>query len=144
MIELNTKVRKKTGYEFEGFVVSSFSTIAGKDRVVVDNGDGLLHIFNEDQLEIVTDDVAEKIREITYSLNSLLQEKNKRYGNSALEPLEGIKYSPEEGIKIRLCDKLKRIINSDELRKNDIADVLGYLVLLCVNKGFINFNDLID
>lgn len=84
------------------------------------------------------------IEQITSSLSYLLQEKNKRYGNSALEPLEGIKYTPEDGIKIRLTDKLKRIINSDELRKNDIADVMGYLVLLCISKGWTNFNDLID
>lgn len=84
------------------------------------------------------------IEQITSSLSHLLQEKNKRYGNSALEPLEGIKYTPEDGIKIRLTDKLKRIINSDELRKNDVADVVGYLVLLCISKGWTNFNDLID
>lgn len=85
-----------------------------------------------------------KIQKITESLNELLQEKNKRYGNSALEPLEGIKYSAEDGIKIRLSDKVKRIINSDELRKNDISDIMGYLILLCVNKDWIQFNDLID
>lgn len=84
------------------------------------------------------------IEQITSSLSHLLQEKNKRYGNSALEPLEGTKYTPEDGIKIRLTDKLKRIINSDELRKNDVADVMGYLVLLCISKGWTNFNDLID
>jgi len=85
-----------------------------------------------------------KIQKITESLNELLQEKNKRYGNSALEPLEGIKYTVEDGIKIRLSDKVKRIINSDELRKNDVADVLGYLVLMCVDKDWIQFKDLID
>ena len=85
-----------------------------------------------------------EINIITESLNELLQEKNKRYGNSALEPLEGIKYTVEDGIKIRLSDKVKRIINSDELRKNDVADVLGYLVLLCVDKDWIQFKDLID
>lgn len=85
-----------------------------------------------------------KIEQITKSLNELLQEKNKRYGNSALEPLEGVKYTAEDGIKIRLADKVKRIINSDDLRKNDLADILGYLVLLCVDKDYISFKDLID
>jgi hypothetical protein len=85
-----------------------------------------------------------KIGKITDSLKEFLQEKNKRYGNSALEPLEGIKYSAEDGIKIRLSDKVKRIINSDELRKNDVLDILGYIVLLCVYKNWINFKDLID
>lgn len=85
-----------------------------------------------------------KIKQVTESLNELLQEKNRRYGNSALEPLEDIKYTAEDGIKIRLADKLKRIINSDELRKNDVSDCLGYLVLLCVDKEFLSFKDLID
>lgn len=85
-----------------------------------------------------------KISKITDSLKELLQEKNKRYGNSALDPLEGIRYTVEDGIKIRLSDKVKRIINSEKLRKNDVADVLGYMILLCVHKDWLNFNDLID
>lgn len=88
--------------------------------------------------------VSWKIKKITESLNELLQKKNKRYGNSALEPLEGVKYNAEDGIKIRLVDKLKRVINSKEVRKNDLADTLGYLTLLCVDKDFISFKDLID
>ena len=90
------------------------------------------------------DNVNWKIDKVCKELNILLQEKNARYGNSALEPLEGIKYTPEDGIKIRLADKVKRIINSNELRKNDLADCLGYLVLLCVDKDWIQFRDLID
>ena len=90
------------------------------------------------------DNVNWKIDKVCNELNILLQEKNARYGNSALEPLEGIKYTPEDGIKIRLADKVKRIINSNELRKNDLADCLGYLVLLCVDKDWIQFRDLID
>lgn len=86
-----------------------------------------------------------KINKITEELNNLLQEKNKRYGNAALEPL-GIfnKNDATDGILVRLDDKLMRIKNSKELRKNDIADVLGYLVLLCADKEWILFKDLID
>lgn len=85
-----------------------------------------------------------KIQKVTESLNDLLQEKNRRYGNSALEMLEGIDYTVEDGIKIRLVDKLKRIINSKDLRKNDVADAIGYMALLCVHKDWISFKDLID
>ena len=53
MIELHSKVRKIKGYKFEGVVVADFVTIAGKRRIVVDNGDGLLHIFSPEQLELV-------------------------------------------------------------------------------------------
>jgi hypothetical protein len=44
-------VRKVKGYKFDGSVVAAFKTLAGHVRIVVDNGDGLLHIFNEDQME---------------------------------------------------------------------------------------------
>jgi len=94
--------------------------------------------------EIKTMDTRKQIENTVDSLKELLIEKNKRYGNSALEPLKGIKYTPEDGIKIRLTDKLKRVINSDNLRKNDVADIMGYLTLLCVSKGWSDFNDLID
>lgn len=47
---INDPVYKVTGYRFEGWIVATFDTLAGHARVVVDNGDGLLHIFNPDQL----------------------------------------------------------------------------------------------
>lgn len=88
---------------------------------------------------------SEKIQNITDSLNRLLQAKNKNYGSSALSPL-GIfnKNEATEGIKVRLDDKLMRVKNSDILRKNDIADIMGYLVLLCVSEEWLNFDELID
>ena len=41
-------------------------------------------------------------------------------------------------------DKLSRIVNGKELRKNDIVDLTGYLVLLLAQKGWDNFKELID
>jgi len=87
----------------------------------------------------------DKIKQVLESLNKLLQEKNKRYGNSALKPINLFnKLESFNSILIRLDDKLNRVKNSDELRKNDIADIMGYLTLLCVSKNWLNFNDLID
>lgn len=86
----------------------------------------------------------DKIEFFLENLKQFLIEKNIRYGNSALESLEEIKYTPEDGIKIRLVDKLKRIINSEELRKNDLVDTIGYLVLLAICKDFMDLKDLID
>ena len=45
-----TAVRKARGYPFTGEIVSEFRTLAVAERVVVDNGDGMLHIYNRDQL----------------------------------------------------------------------------------------------
>lgn len=76
---------------------------------------------------------------------SMLVEKNKRYGNSALEPV-GVfnKDDPGKGILIRLDDKLKRIKETSEVRKNDVADLMGYLSLYCVAQGWVDFMDQID
>ena len=86
-----------------------------------------------------------KIEDVLESLLNLLIAKNKNYGNSALEPL-GIfnKSNSTEGIKVRLDDKLMRVKNCSELRKNDVADLLGYLTLLCISEDWLNFDELID
>lgn len=48
-------VRKRAGYEYPGIIVSVFRTRAGAVRYVVEADHpgftGMLHIFNEDQLE---------------------------------------------------------------------------------------------
>lgn len=80
--------------------------------------------------------------EITTSLAKLLEAKNAKYGNAALEPLDI--FTGKCKVGQRLDDKLARVKNSQELRKNDIADIMGYLVLTCVEKGLTNFDDLID
>ena len=84
----------------------------------------------------------EKIIGINDAIKEFLLEKNRRYGNSALEPIDDIKYTPIDGIKIRLCDKLKRIINSDEIRCNDIVDTIGYLELLLIANN-VNKNNIL-
>jgi len=77
-----------------------------------------------------------KIIELTNSIQKLLLVKNQRYGDAAITPKRRFsKASPEQGILIRLDDKLNRIEQSDELRINDISDMIGYLVLLLIAKG---------
>lgn len=75
----------------------------------------------------------------------LVEYKNANYGNSALEPLRVFsKATPEEGILVRLDDKLSRILNAGKLRKNDVSDLMGYLALLCVSRGWTNFEEFKD
>jgi len=86
-----------------------------------------------------------RIRQVAESIRDLVLEKNKRYGDSALTPVNVFsKLDAGSSIKVRLDDKLSRIINSEELRRNDVADVMGYLILLCVSQGWTDFSDLID
>lgn len=96
-----------------------------------------------------TDTVQDKITMTCDGLARLLVAKNTRYGNSALEPMRVFsRADPADGILVRLDDKLSRIkYASNEgnlLRKNDIADMIGYLILYCVKQGWTDFDDLID
>jgi hypothetical protein len=86
---------------------------------------------------------------VTESMCHLLIEKNRRYGDAALAPKNIFsKLPPGEAIKVRMDDKLGRIMANDKsgniAKKNDFADLLGYLVLFCVSQGWTDFSDLID
>jgi hypothetical protein len=90
--------------------------------------------------------VQQKIQQAAESMCRLLIEKNRRYGNAALNPKNVFSRLPAgEAIKIRLDDKLARIMaNPGEPRKNDFSDLIGYLLLFCVSQGWTDFSDLID
>lgn len=78
----------------------------------------------------------EKIGIICDSMKELLEYKNTKYGDSALKPKKIFyKGDSESSIRIRLDDKLSRICTSQELKFNDVADVIGYCVLLLVSMG---------
>lgn len=103
-----------------------------------------LLIADNDGSTIVTT-FEKNLNSILNSIGKFLKEKNKRYGNSALEPSNMFfKGNSEEGIRIRIDDKLKRIKNSDVLRKNDIVDLIGYLIILCITKKWFTFDEFID
>ena len=79
------------------------------------------------------------------NFKEFLLEKNKRYGDSHASPVNIFsKHSAEAQILARLDDKLSRIKNSDELRRNDVADLFGYTALLLIQKNWLEFSDLID
>jgi len=87
----------------------------------------------------------EVISEVLKSLDSLLKYKNNKYGDSALTPKNIFsKLEAKEAIKIRLDDKISRVINSTSLRKNDVVDIMGYLTLLCVSENWVSFEEFKD
>ena len=69
-------------------------------------------------------------------LKAMLLEKNRKYGNSALEPARIFsKASAVEQILVRIDDKLNRIKNRQNDEDEDvIMDLAGYLILLMVAK----------
>jgi hypothetical protein len=83
------------------------------------------------------DEVQKMIVEECDSIKELLLEKNRKYGNAALEPeqVDGEPIPPEIGIKVRIGDKLKRWRKANKDEDEDIVkDLIGYLVLLRIAK----------
>lgn len=67
-----------------------------------------------------------KYQKVFNGMRDLVLEKSKRYGDSALNPIKCFsKVSADESIRIRLDDKLKRIMNASEIRKNDALPILS-------------------
>jgi len=67
-------------------------------------------------------------------VKELLLEKNRKYGDSALNPTRVFsKADPVEQLLVRIDDKLNRIKQGAGLLANDedvIMDLIGYLILL--------------
>ena len=75
---------------------------------------------------------ADRIRQKCSQICAMLVEKNKSYGDSALNPVAIFANgNAEELIRIRIDDKLSRIRNDPEAFGEDsILDLMGYLILL--------------
>lgn len=75
-----------------------------------------------------------KIKQVCDNMADFLIEKNESYGNSAFEPV-GIfsQGDAEENLKVRIDDKLNRLIKGKEYAGDDtVKDLCGYLILLMV------------
>ena len=95
------------------------------------------HVEEEEKVSSKPD-----FKKITDSIADLLLYKNIKYGNAALEPMDIFQGKCKVGQ--RLDDKIARVKNNAELQKNDIADLIGYLALVCVEKGWDNFDEFMD
>ena len=64
-------------------------------------------------------------------VRDMLLEKNRKYGNSALDPVRVFSKADRlEQLKVRIDDKLSRIRNAQSDEDEDVVDdLLGYLVL---------------
>ncbi len=73
-----------------------------------------------------------EIRTVCGDLADMLVDKNRKYGDAALNPVRiASKSSPIEQILVRIDDKLSRWKNRQSDEDEDIEnDLLGYLVLL--------------
>ena len=73
---------------------------------------------------------------VLLNLRNLLVEKNRKYGDSVLSPVRVFSKSPiSEQIKVRLDDKLSRIVSSQSDEDEDVyQDLLGYLIIMEIAK----------
>jgi hypothetical protein len=73
------------------------------------------------------------IAEECYRLRDMLHEKQRAYGNSALDPIRIFsKADPVEALLVRLDDKLSRLARGSAAGEDVELDLLGYLILLRV------------
>ena len=74
---------------------------------------------------------AQQVEAECRAIYDLLTTKNKAYGNSALEPLRIFsKADPVEQLKVRIDDKLSRLMRGSEAGEDTTRDLIGYLILL--------------
>ena len=71
------------------------------------------------------------IASVCDELKELLLDKNRKYGDSALNPVRIFsKASTLEQLKVRMDDKLSRLRNAqDDDDEDPVTDLIGYLVL---------------
>jgi len=88
------------------------------------------------QSTIIKMTTEEKITIACEEIKSLLIEKNRKYGDSAMNPSRIFsKADSKEQLKVRIDDKLNRIMNqqSDDT-EDSVMDLIGYLILLKISK----------
>lgn len=82
------------------------------------------------------------IAQICDEIKEMLIEKNKSYGDSALNPVRIFAKSDSvEQLHVRIDDKLSRITRGGSyVGDNDLNDLIGYLILLKIARELNNVN----
>lgn len=92
------------------------------------------------------DRTQEAIGMICTNLSGFIQSKNNAYQNAALNGTKYFnKYVTITKIEDLIDNKIQRIVNNqNEPVKNDVVDLIGYLILYCVRREWLDFTDLED
>ena len=73
----------------------------------------------------------QKVHSVLVDLEKMLVEKNRAYGDSALNPVRIFSSaSPSAQLRVRIDDKLSRLARGKAAGEDVLKDLLGYLVLL--------------
>lgn len=74
---------------------------------------------------------ARHVKRICDETAEMLIHKNEAYGNSALDPIRVFSQADtKEQLKVRIDDKLSRVLRGDIVSEDVVQDLIGYLVLL--------------
>lgn len=80
------------------------------------------------------------VDQVLKDFGEMLKAKNKKYGNSALHPIRVFsKADAKEQIKVRLDDKISRLVRGNTEEDEDVyLDLTGYLILyMILDRGLI-------
>lgn len=80
---------------------------------------------------VSSDSFESRVKAELKAIGDLLVEKNRKYGNAALDPVRVFAKSDKaEQIRVRIDDKLNRIKNRQNDEDEDVInDLIGYLIL---------------
>jgi hypothetical protein len=79
------------------------------------------------------------LKMILEDIGNLLISKNIKYGDSALNPVRIFsKAEPQEQIKVRIDDKISRLVRGDALKEDEdvVMDLIGYFIILQMCKKY--------
>jgi hypothetical protein len=98
---------------------------------------------NDSRLPSISEKVTDtqlEIAQVCDEIKKLLIDKNRKYGDSAMNPVRIFSKSDGvEQLKVRIDDKLNRLKNLQEDETEDtVTDLIGYLILLKIK---LNRND---
>lgn len=79
---------------------------------------------------------AHPIETVCREMRDFLLAKNARYGNSALKPLRVFsKSDAREQLRVRIDDKLNRLMQGGDDDEDTVWDLAGYLLLYLADRG---------
>jgi len=126
-----------TAFGYEVWVVPKIGDTPATEYHKWPEGFDWFHLCRiwSDKAEVGMTDVQsfeEKVHGELDTIGSMLIEKNKAYGNSALDPVRIFSgASPEEQLLVRIDDKLSRLQRGHDFADEDtVTDLIGYLILL--------------
>lgn len=93
---------------------------------------GMDRDLREDKYE--HDKFCEAVDVVLQDFGTMLKEKNKKYGNSALHPVRVFsKADAKEQIKVRMDDKISRLVRGTGEESEDVyQDLAGYIFLYMI------------